>query len=384
MIPEQPGADPMGEDGRQIDPRLGALTGEGAQQRPRPGFGEAGTVPAPVWEQAPSRDPELLADPTYYGQPAIKPPVWIWTVPAYFYVGGVAGTASVVGAVAQCAGRDGFRNVIARCRWLGALGTVVGSGLLIADLGRPERFLNMLRVFRPTSAMSVGSWALAAVGGMAAGAAPLAGARGILRSVGDAAGCAAGVAGLPLAGYTAVLVANTAVPAWQEARHTLPPLFLGSAMAATAALLQLRPLSDHEETMVRRFGTIGQIAALAAMLAVERDVSAIDEVGRPLRGGVPGTLWRAAQALEAAGLLLSAMSRRRARPPRLLAAALGTAAALALRFAVFHLGKASARDPRATFHQQRAGHGAAAVTGRSAVAGPRGQRAADGTAPATP
>lgn len=181
-----------------------------------------------------------------------------------------------------------------------------------------------------------GAWALAAVGGTAAVAAPLAGASGMLRSAGDAAAYGAGVAGLPLAGYTAVLVANTAVPAWQEASHTLPRLFLGSAMAATAALLQVRPLSDPEET-------------------------------------------RAAQVLEMAGLFLSVMSRRRARPPRLLTAALGTAAALALRFAVFHLGKASARDPRATFHQQRAGHGAAAVTGQSAIVGASGQRATDGT-----
>lgn len=135
--------------------------------------------------------------------------------------------------------------------------------------------------------------------------------------------------------------------------------------------------------MVRRFGTIGQIGALAAMIAVEEQVSAIDEVGRPLRSGVAGALWRTAQALEAVGLLLSALHRGRARPPRLLTAALGTAAALALRFAVFHLGKASARDPRATFRQQRAGHGAAAVTGRSGVVGPGGQRAGGGTPPAT-
>lgn len=367
---------PGRDDGRHIDPRVGLLAGEAASQRPSrvaDGVqeGAAGQSGGAGWNG------DLRTDPTYYGRPAIKGPVWIWTVPAYFYVGGVAGTAAAVGAVAQCVGRETFRDVIARCRWVAAMGTAVGSALLIADLGRPERFLNMLRVFRPTSPMSVGSWALAAVGGMAAGAAPLAGARGALQTVGDAAGCGAGLAGLPLAGYTAVLLGNTAVPAWQEARRTLPPLFIGSAMAATAALLELRPLNDAGETMIRRFGTVGQIAALAAMLAVERDVSAIDEVGRPLRRGVAGTLWRAAQALEVAALFLSVASSRRARRPRALIAALGTAASLALRFAVFHLGKTSARDPRATFRQQRGGHGAAAVTGRSAVAGPRGERAAE-------
>ncbi|MGH2811069.1 MAG: NrfD/PsrC family molybdoenzyme membrane anchor subunit, partial [Actinomycetota bacterium] len=152
----------------------------------------------------------------YYGRPVLKEPVWIWAVPAYFYAGGAAGAALVLGAVAQLAGRDELRDLVRNCRRLGALGTAGGGILLIYDLGRPERFLNMLRLFRPTSAMSIGSWTLAVAGASSAAAAVLPG------IAGNTAGLVAGAAGLPLAGYTAVLLADTAVPLWQSSRKVLP------------------------------------------------------------------------------------------------------------------------------------------------------------------
>jgi formate-dependent nitrite reductase membrane component NrfD len=97
---------------------------------------------------------------TYYDVPLLKPPVWTWEIPAYFFVGGAAGGAAVIGAVAQFTGTNG---TLARdARWLAAAGGPVSAALLITDLGRPERFFNMLRVFKPQSAMSVGSWTLAA------------------------------------------------------------------------------------------------------------------------------------------------------------------------------------------------------------------------------
>lgn len=352
-------------DGRYIDPGLAILAGEAAGQHTKPS--DEIRPQAPVSDEVPSQRHDR-GDPTYYGQSVIKEPVWLWTVPAYFYVGGVAGGSAVLGAVAG--GLDGTRlnGLAKRCRWVAAVGTLVSAGLLIADLGRPERFLNMLRVFRPTSPMSVGSWVLAGTASLSGAAAILSEAGGVLRRAGAVAAYGAGVLGMPLAGYTAVLLGSTAVPFWQQARRTLPPLFIGSAMAGAASLLELTPLNHQEEGVVHRFGAMGKVAVLAAMTAVELQVSRVEPVAKPLRAEVGGALWSATKALEAASLLASLLPGR-SRLRTIAAAALGTAAAIALRFAVFHLGKASAHDPRATFHQQRAGFGGAEVTGHPAITG---------------
>src|SRR5262249_43411978 len=140
-------------DGREVDPSLGLLQGEGAAQRvrapePHPGH----LLPTDLGTDA--------GTPTYYGLPVLQEPVWIWTVPAYLFVGGLAGAASALGAASLVAGGPTLERLERRCRVLGLAGDVLGSGLLVADLGRPSRFLNMLRVFRPTSPMSVGSWIL--------------------------------------------------------------------------------------------------------------------------------------------------------------------------------------------------------------------------------
>jgi hypothetical protein len=127
---------------------------------------------------------------TYYGRPVLKQPTWIWTVPAYFWFGGAAGTSLVLGAVAQVRDREGLAGLVGACRWIGAAGGALGTVALIVDLGRPERFLNMLRVFRPSSPMSVGSWILAGIAPLAAGSAMLSRTRGVLRWAGDAAGLA--------------------------------------------------------------------------------------------------------------------------------------------------------------------------------------------------
>jgi formate-dependent nitrite reductase membrane component NrfD len=253
---------------------------------------------------------------------------------------------------------------------MATVGSAVGGGLLVADLGRPSRFLNMLRVFRPSSPMSVGSWVLAGVAPAAGAAAVTSGSGGALGVLGDAAGLAAGALGVPLAGYTAVLLSNTAVPIWQGARRSLPALFVSSGVATAASLLGMLDLTDREERAVRRFGIAGRVAELAASQVVARGAGRVEAVGRPLHEGVAGTLWRASEALTAASLALSLVPGRRTRLRRVAEGALGAAGSLAMRFAVFHAGKASARDPRATFHQQRAGFGGAEVTGREAVSGP--------------
>lgn len=313
-------------------------------------------------------DATLDADgPTYYDRPAIKEPVWIWSVPAYFYVGGSAGAAALLGAIAT--GTRDLDDVERYCRWTAATGTTLGTGFLIIDLGRPERFLNMLRVFRPTSPMSIGSWLLAATSGAAVVAAAAQRREGVVGALGDLAGVAAGVLGAPLAGYTGVLVANTAVPAWQGARKTLPLLFTASGVAGAASLLELLPLGSRGAATVRWYGAIGAAGELAAGEALTREVGEVEGADAPYHDGVSGTLWRVAKGATAASLLLRLLpggGRRR----RFLSGLLGTVGAIALRFSVFHAGQRSSRDPRATFRQQRAGYGATEVTGAPAVTGP--------------
>lgn len=372
MTPRRDGDDPAG-DGRFIDPELGELSGEAASQAvPSERALAQGGPPldrhSGSWlETGPGSD-----ETHYYGRPVLKEPTWVWSVPGYFYAGGAAGAALVLGAAAQAVDRRAFGNLVRRCRWLGTAGGLAGTALLIHDLGRRERFLNMLRVFRPSSPMSVGSWVLAGAVPLAAAAAVLDGRDGAAGAIGDVAGAGAGLLGMPLAGYTAVLLSNTAVPVWQETARTLPVLFVASAAASAASLLELAPLSEREDRVVRRFGLAAEAAELIAMVAVQRDASSIERVGRPLREGASGALWRAGAALTAASLVMSAVSRR-SRWRRATAGLLGTAGALAVRFAMFHAGRSSARDPLATFHQQRAGRGATEITRSPAVTGPDGR-----------
>lgn len=295
---------------------------------------------------------------SYYGLPTIKPPVWIWTVPLYLYLGSTAGALTALGAAAQAFDGHWMRNLVTRCRWLATSYIAVGTACLVYDLGRPERFLNMLRVFRPSSPMSVGSWLLAVTGSLIGAAALLSRANGSMRKIGHGFGYAAAVVGIPLAGYTGVLLSTTAVPIWQETRRSLPLLFVASGVAGAGALLSMSKLGHREEKAVHRFELIGQVAELACMGAVEREALAIKEVGNPLKQGPSGVLWTAAKTMVAAGLVLSILPGR-SRRKQVAAGVLGTLGAITLRVALLQAGKASARNPQATFGQQRAGHGAA-------------------------
>jgi hypothetical protein len=220
----------------------------------------------------------------------------------------------------------------------------------------------MLRVFRPSSPMNVGTWILSAFGACAGLAAlpSIVPVPKSVRRIADAASIGAGVLGLPLTGYTGVLLAGTAVPLWQGARRALPILFACSAAASAASLLDLFPTRRRASMAVHRFGAAAKAAEVAMTIALERQVAAVPRVAEPLRTGVTGGLWRAAQGLFAASLVTSLVPGWNRRL-RIFSALLGTAGALALRFAVFEGGRRSARDPLATFEQQRAGRGAREV-----------------------
>jgi hypothetical protein len=278
---------------------------------------------------------------SYYGRPILKAPVWTWEIPAYFFFGGMAGAAAPFALLCELRGDE----ALARRAWLVALAGVVASPpLLIADLGRPERFHHMLRVLKPTSPMSVGSWIL----GASSTAIGLATARSVLGwfpRLGRAAGATA-VLGPALSTYTAVLLADTAIPAWHEARRELPFVFAaGAAMSAGSAVTLAGGGAP-----ARRLALVGAAGELAATTVMERRLG---ELGEPYREGEAGRFARAAKALTAAGGVFMAVRGRR-RAGAAVGGALMLAGAMATRWSVHKAGFQSAADPKYVVGPQRA------------------------------
>src|SRR5947207_3958945 len=178
-----------------------------------------------------------------YRIPLLKKPAWTWQIPLYFFTGGTAGAAAVVGAIADYTGAD--RRLVRDARWIAAAGAIISPALLIADLGRPSRFLNMLRVFKLQSPMSVGAWTLV---GFASGASAAAFAQFMQERYGpllplrviENAGQAASLAfGLPFSNYTGVLIGATAIPVWNESVAELPIHFGASGLSAAVGMLEM-------------------------------------------------------------------------------------------------------------------------------------------------
>ncbi|UWP78751.1 polysulfide reductase NrfD [Dactylosporangium fulvum] len=287
---------------------------------------------------------------SYYGRPILKAPVWRHDVPAYLFTGGLAAGSALLAAGADLTGRPVTRRA-ARLAALGALGA--STYFLINDLGRPERFHHMLRVAKPTSPMSVGTWLLSAFGG-AAGLAAVSEAapRGRFGRAARAAGRAAGVGAAALAPglatYTAVLIADTAAPSWHEAYPQLPFAFAGSALASGAAVgLIAAPV--RESGPARGMAVAGVALELAATHRIETAHGLLSE---PYRTGRAGRLLRAARALNLAGAA-GALLGRRSRVLSALSGAALLAGSLATRFGVFEAGVESTKDPRYVVEPQK-------------------------------
>jgi formate-dependent nitrite reductase membrane component NrfD len=288
---------------------------------------------------------------SYYGRPILKRSRWKAPhLPGYLYLGGLSGASATMAALADVTGRP-------RLSLAGRLAAVTaaagGSALLVSELGRPERFLNMLRVFKPTSPMSVGSWVLAAHGGLT-GAAAASAVTGIAPRLGRTAGAGAAVTGPVLATYTGVLMADTAVPAWHEGYRHLPVLFAGSALASAGAL-GMAAVRREEAGPARRMALLGAGLELAAATTLERGVGMSGHgelVSEPYRTGTAGALLTAGRGLTAAGAA-GALLAGRSRAGAVLSAAALTGGALCTRFGVLYAGYASAEDPKYTVVPQR-------------------------------
>jgi formate-dependent nitrite reductase membrane component NrfD len=282
---------------------------------------------------------------SYYGRPVINEPAWgVPDVPGYLFLGGLAGASSALAASAQLTGRP----ELARTAKTVAAGAIsVSAAALVHDLGRPMRFYNMLRVFKPTSPMSIGSWLLTGYG-PAAGVAAASAVTGWLPGIGRAATAAAAVLGPGVAAYTAALLADTAVPAWHEAHRELPYLFVSSA-ATAAGGLGLVLVRSEQAGPARNLAMIG---ASTELVVKSRMIRRLGPAAEPYQSGRAGQLMDAAEILTIGGLSVAALGGRKRVAAALAGAALVASSALT-RFGVFQAGRASARDPRYTVVPQR-------------------------------
>lgn len=298
------------------------------------------------------KSPTVDCSVGYYGTPALKRPQWTVEVPIYFFVGGMAGAAAVIGAVGQFTSSD--RRLIRNSRWIAAIGGLISPALLIADLGVPSRFLNMLRVFKIQSPMSVGSWTLVAFSNSAAAAAilgelELRSPNGAVCVLTNAAQIASALTGLILSTYTGVLIGATAIPAWNEHISTLPVHFAASGVASAAAVLEL---GGSKSQALNRVG-IGAAAIETAMGAsIEFRATA---ASKPLRSGVSGWAMRGAGMLSGpiplALRLLARGNKRRSQKLRRAAAISSLVGSLLTRWAWVRAGKVSADDPTVPLQQ---------------------------------
>jgi len=315
-------------------------TGDDARRWRRKGRAEQPMVPEPEFT-------------SYYGKPVLNPPVWeARDIAGYLFLGGLAGGSSLLAAGADLTGRP----ELARAAKAGAGAAITLSlAALIHDLGRPARFLNMMRVFKVTSPMSVGTWLLSGYG-PAAGVAAASALTGRLPRIGAAATVGAAVLGPAVAAYTAALISDTAVPAWHDGYREMPFMFTGSA-AMAAGGLGLLAAPAAESGPARNLALLGQVMEMAAF---ERMTRRIGMTAEPYRAGRGGAYIRAGQVLGALGATGAALSGtplvRGARPRRVIAALSGAAllgASAATRWGVFHAGMESARDPKYTVVPQR-------------------------------
>jgi hypothetical protein len=287
---------------------------------------------------------------SYYGRPVLKPPVWKPEIPLYLFAGGLTGASAALSWTAEAAGN----RTLGRNAGLIALAAGTASPvLLISDLGVPARFFNMLRVFKVTSPMSVGSWILAGTGSTAA-VATAHETLGLFGRAGRLARALSAVFGLGLATYTAALIADTAVPAWHEARRELPFVFASSAAASAGAAAAIVTPSK-QSVPARRLVVIGVLIENLSMLLLQRRLG---DLAEPYRTGDGGRYRRLARGLSAAGAALTA-ARGRRREAAAAGGVLVLAGSASLRWAIFRAGVASASDPKYTVAPQRRRAGAA-------------------------
>lgn len=282
---------------------------------------------------------------SYHGRPVLKEPVWTWEIPLYFYTGGLAGASAGLAYLAELRGN----HELGRRAWAAAtVGVTISPALLTSDLGKPQRFLNMFRMFKITSPMSVGSWLLTASGATTT----LAAANewlGLFPRLSRVARPLAALCGLPLSTYTAALIANTAVPVWHEARRELPFVFGSGAMLSAGAVAMAVTPPKHAAP-ARRLALAG-----AVLESVSNEVMRhrIGEHSEAYKHGQPALFTNVTRGTLTAAGILAATRAASSRAAAAVAGALFTVGAASARWTIFRAGFQSVSDPKYVIGPQR-------------------------------
>ena len=299
---------------------------------------------------APGQFPKASPQTGYYGIPMLKEPQWTEEIPLYFFVGGAGGAAAVIAEAARMSGWDEDSKIVRDARTIAAVGAIVSPALLVMDLGRPSRFLYMLRVFKPNSAMSVGVYIVSVYGT----AAFLTKFHEFLlheldiwpvRLMQELTSTFAALAGVGMATYTGVLIGATAIPVWNHHVRSIPVHF---AMSGTACATGVLTLMGNDNRALNVIGLATSAFEIAEGIQVEGEDT---EFSDPLRYGFSGTLTRIGGvlsgplpfALRAASLFTSERTSRKLRRAASVCSVLGS---LTTRFAWISAGHASAKDFR--------------------------------------
>ena len=303
----------------------------------------------------------------YYDIPVIHGPHWKWLVIGYFYFGGISGASAAVAAFSRLHGGTSGAQLARIATYVSFLSLLPCPLLLILDLGRPAKFFHMLRVFRSSSPMSMGSWGLTIFGLLSTISTGLqllddrSSHSGFQPTVGRVAGNVLallnGLSGFFVAGYTGVLLAATAVPLWSKRPGLLGPLFFSSAMtsgvATVSAVASVLEADDGDAyARLRRLETLSTVAEESLLVMW---IVALGPTAMPIADGRLGTIMHhgAGGAGMALPLAISALTRhlpkRMRRPATLVSAVLTLAGVFAVRYAVVMGGRLSASDPQATF-----------------------------------
>lgn len=297
----------------------------------------------------PAGSPLPIASPEtgYYKQPMLKEPQWTQLIPLYFFVGGATGSLGVIGSLADVLGKE--RELALQARWMAIGGSVISGILLVWDLGRPARFLNMLRVFKPQSTMSVGSWVLSGFS-LSAGASSFAdaleqffGTNWLVHLIRGGGRTGSVLFGMPFHNYTGVLIGTTVIPVWNERVSSLPREFGMSGLQSAVSLLELTGFNGHP--------ALNALALFSATVEAWEGVDLLRTEERallPAKRGLSGTLVQVGAllsgpvpiALRIASLFVAKKQLRR------IAAVSACVGSLCLRYGWVHAGTVSSRDWR--------------------------------------
>jgi formate-dependent nitrite reductase membrane component NrfD len=307
---------------------------------------------------------------TYYDQPLVKKAHWSWQIVLYFFLGGLSGGSYLVASLAHFFNTDGEDTQLVRTgRYLSFVAIVISPILLIWDLGRPERFLHMLRVLKLRSVMSIGTWAVSlfatlcgltaahqmANDGLLNWFPPLA--RLFKAFPVKALEALGSLFGLIVASYTGVLLSSTAIPVWARAKHLLGPLFLTSGLStALSGLSLILSLERPREEMLERLDRAEMVTMATELGLVSSVVPVLGPLAKPLLTGKTGAFFTVGTIgggivlplLAKIGLRL--MGKESSPQARIGTALLVLVGGLILRYVWIEVGRQSADDPRAVHH----------------------------------